>query len=288
MSRPHSSNPITTNDIDKKLAAKTPKPLHLMTHIVAGYPSVEVNLQTALIMEKTGVDFIEVQIPFSDPLADGPTIMRANHRALAAGMTPEKSFTFIKTLSQTVSMPIIVMTYYNIPFKVGIDNFLSAATQAGVSGMIIPDIPYDATEPYLELIKNYPVYPIFVVSPQITSLRLKKIASIAQGFIYTTLRIGITGSKTTLPPESLDQFARLKQTLSIPIAAGFGLSAPEQLNSLIHHANIAVIGSKLLDIIENHPSNINGRKNALTDLETFLTECNQTILQSNKTPKSHP
>ena len=167
-----------------------------MTHLVAGYPDFESNLALMKAMEASGIDLIEIQIPFSEPIADGSTITRANQVALERGATLEKVFRFIRKATDAVSIPVLVMSYYNIPFRLGLDRFFSHCLELNVSGVIVPDIPFDEKkEDYFSTIKNYPLSPIIVISPNTRDERLKKISQVAEGFIYTTLKVGTTGSK---------------------------------------------------------------------------------------------
>ncbi len=260
---------LAANPITRALKEPASLPLRLMTHLIAGYPQPKANIETAVLMAAQGVSFLEVQLPFSDPLADGAVIMRANHRALKSGMTTAKSLAIVKTLQAETALPILVMTYYNIVFRMGINRFLDAVSASGAAAVIIPDLPYDEPrEAFFAQLRHYPIHPIFVLAPNITDERLTDIAARASGFVYTTLRTGITGAQTELATEGLAQFKRLKNKLSCPIAAGFGISSPEQLPALCGLADIAVIGSHLLSLAET---------TGLGAVETFLKACRRTL-----------
>ena len=240
---------------NKVLTASLKRPAErgykIMTHLVAGYPSFKSNLALIKVMAAAGVDLIEIQIPFSEPIADGSTITRANQVALERGATLEKVFHFMEQATKAVSIPILVMTYYNIPFRLGLDNFFRKCQGMGVCGIIIPDIPFDdEKENYFQAIKNYPLSPIIVISPNTKEDRLNKISKVAAGFIYTTLKIGTTGSKKKLSDEGLRYLKKLKKSFPIPLAAGFGLSDKEQVKTVSAHSDIIVIGSHIMELLD--------------------------------------
>lgn len=228
------------------------KNISLMTHIVAGYPDMETSLEIAIAMAEAGSDIIEIQIPFSDPLADGPVIMKANQVALDAGMTTGRAFELIKELTEMISIPVVVMTYINIPFAMGIEYFFDRISASGASGVIIPDLPFDSSlyKDYTE-VKGSDIDSIYVVSPDMSTFRLRKAMSCSSGFVYTTLRIGITGANRGEISQKGIEFARtVKANTELPVAAGFGISNPQQFRSLEGVVDIGVIGSKLIDVYD--------------------------------------
>lgn len=224
----------------------------LMTHIVAGYPSPRKTVPIARAMVRGGADFLEVQIPFSDPLADGPTIMGACERALANGMTTKKALAIASELSSGTGVPIVLMAYYNTVFRHGTARFCADAKAAGVGGLIVPDMPLEeeAGEHFMRSCKASDIYNIRVVSPASTDLRLRKNARGAQGFMYCTARQGITGARRELDPNLSSYLRRIKRVSSIPIAVGFGISSRAQVQALSGHAEIAVVGSAIIQVIE--------------------------------------
>ncbi len=239
--------------IEKITTSKSP--LNIMTHLVAGYPSFTSNLKLLKVMEKSGVSMVEIQIPFSEPIADGSTITLANQSALDKGVTLEKAFAFIEKARSTVTLPLIVMTYYNIPYQMGLEKFLKKCQALGVSGLIIPDIPFDEErEDYFKLIKSYNLLPIIVISPTTQEKRLEQIIRLTkknQSFIYTTLKVGITGSKKDLNKTGMAFLKKIKKKLTdqqIPLAAGFGISNKNQIATVKKNSDVVVIGSYIIEL----------------------------------------
>lgn len=251
------------NPIDAVLVSRDH--LKIMTHVVAGYPDVETNKRTIKMMAESGVDMVEIQIPFSDPLADGPTIMAANQHALQTGITPGDCFNLAKELKEEVDIPLLFMTYFNIPFHMGMEKFIAGSAVSGISGLIVPDIPFDEEcENYIQLSKNYRIHPIQVVSPDVDAERLKKITQIADGFIYTTLKVGITGARNQIDEKGLGFINAIRKYTSLPLAAGFGISSPEHFKQLQGKADVAVIGSHIIKLAENR---------GLEEVRAFIQKC---------------
>lgn len=222
-----------------------------MTHVVVGYPSIEETISFVKTMAESGADIVELQIPFSDPLADGPTIMKACEEALANGIRVKDAFMVMKQLSVQVEIPLLFMAYYNTIFNHGVERFCFDAQEAGAAGLIVPDMPLDeeANEHFFEYCKKYNLYHIQVISPASTDERLQKNAAVANGFVYVTSRQGTTGAQESLDPKLRDYLAKAKKFLSLPLAVGFGISKREHLHMLKGHAAIAVIGSAIIDVI---------------------------------------
>lgn len=221
-----------------------------MTHIVAGYPDMKKCEKIAVCMAKSGVSFIEIQIPFSDPIADGPTIMAANEKALSNGTTPEDCFKLIKRLKRKIKIPILIMSYFNILFNYGVEKFCEKAGKSGVYGLIIPDIPIDEEkhEHYLGACKKNKIHPIQVISPITTETRLKKLGEVASGFVYCISTAGTTGERKKLNPELENYLKRVRKTIKLPLALGFGISNRDQVMEASRHADIVVIGSKIINL----------------------------------------
>lgn len=222
----------------------------LMTHIVAGYPTLQECERLATAMVQDGVSYLEIQMPFSDPVADGKTIAAANQKALENGMTVEACFSLIKRLSSKIHIPIFLMTYFNIPFHYGLGKFCKKAKENGCKGLIIPDIPIDEEpcEHYISLCKKYELNSIQVISPLTTDSRLKKIAKAANGFVYCMARVGITGERKKLDKSISDYLDRVKSHIPLPLAVGFGISKMEHVKILAEKADIIVIGSKIMNL----------------------------------------
>lgn len=242
--------------LDQKLIEiKQRRSIGLMTHVVIGYPTIDSTITIIKTMIENGVDIVELQIPFSDPLADGPTIMRACEESLRNGTKVADAFAIMEKLSKDAAFntPLLFMAYYNTVFKYGTEKFCRDAQKAGASGLIVPDMPIDEEpqEMFLHYCKKYNLHNIHVISPASTASRLKKNAEVASGFIYCTARQGTTGAQKTLDKKITDYLGNVKKSFTIPIAVGFGISTKEQLQLLQGHADIAVVGSAIIDIINN-------------------------------------
>ena len=238
--------------LEKKLQElKSKGRIGLMTHVVVGYPTLDDTVNLVKIMAREGIDIVELQIPFSDPLADGSTIMKACEKALENGTRVKDAFNIMRELSQQVSIPLLFMAYYNTVFKYGTEKFCQDAKNVGVSALIVPDMPIEEeeNEHFMRYYKTYGLNHIRVVSPASTDERLVKNARVAGGFVYATARQGITGVRESLDPKIVSYLKKLKKYFSISIAVGFGISKKEHIAVLAPHADIAVVGSKLIDVI---------------------------------------
>ena len=236
---------------EKLQQIKSKKRIGLMTHVVIGYPTLEETVSIVKTMAENGVDFIELQIPFSDPLADGPTIMKACEEALQKGIKVKDAFKLAQKLSEQVEIPLLFMAYYNTVFKYGTKRFCDDAKKAGISGLIIPDMPLDEEheEHFIKYCKEADLKNIRVVSPASTTERLKKNARVADGFVYCTARQGITGAQKELDPQIISFLKNVKKSFKIPIAVGFGISNKERIKQIKPYADIAVVGSAIIDVI---------------------------------------
>lgn len=254
------------NAIDIKLQEiKREKRVGLMTHVVIGYPSLQKTISLITTMEKAGSDFIELQIPFSDPLADGPTIMKACEKALEKGVRVRDAFVVAQSVRKTVSIPLLFMAYYNTIFKYGAERFCKDAQKAGISGLIVPDMPLEEekSEHFTKYCNTYGLYNIRVISPASTQQRLLKNAKSAHGFVYCTARQGITGAKEKLDPLVISYLTNVKKYIKIPLAVGFGISKKEQVQAVSRYAEIVVVGSALINII-------NSSKEIEKDVDHFI------------------
>lgn len=240
------------NLIDEQLQKiKAEKRLGLMTHVVVGYPSLEATIELVKIMEESGVDFVELQIPFSDPLADGPTIMKACEASLKNGTKVKDAFDLAKKLSKEVKVPLLFMAYYNTVFKYGTKKFCMDAKNAGISSLIVPDMPLEEeSEEHLnKYCQDNELCNVKVLSPASTKRRIQKNTKGARGFIYCTARQGTTGVNQGLDPKVINYLEQVREASKIPIAVGFGISTSEHIKMIKPLADIAVVGSKVIDII---------------------------------------
>ena len=223
----------------------------LMTHIVIGYPNIEESSKIVDVMVENGADFIELQIPFSDPMADGPTIMKANKIALDQKTTVRDGLALMSRLSAKYpEFPFLFMTYFNIVHKYGVEEFCKAAAKAGCPGLIVPDIPLEeeAQEHYQYFCRASGLYGIRLLSPASTTERIELNSKVAQGFMYLSAKQGITGASRELDPKLINNIEKIKRISKLPLAVGFGISEAKHIQALKNHADIAIVGSALIDI----------------------------------------
>ena len=241
------------NSIGQQLQKiKAANRLGLMTHIVVGYPTMGESRKLVLAMVEAGADFIELQIPFSDPMADGPTLMRANQVALEQGATVAKAMELMADLAPAVGIPLLFMTYFNIVHHYGVAKFCQDAFAAGASGLIVPDMPLDEepSEHFISAAEQAGLTVIRLLSPASNERRIKLNADLAKDFIYFVSRKGITGAQTELDPELQNHLKTVKSFTSLPLAVGFGISSPAHIKSLKGLAEIAVVGSAAVNVYD--------------------------------------
>ncbi|MDI6745015.1 MAG: tryptophan synthase subunit alpha [Thermodesulfovibrionales bacterium] len=228
----------------KKLKAQNKKAL--IPYIMAGDPSLEKTKEIALMFEECGADIVELGVPFTDPLADGPTIQRAAERALKNGVSLRKVISFVKDLRQKTKIPLVLMTYYNPVFKYGEGEFIVDAKDAGVDGVIIPDLPPDEAGGFIKLSKKAGLAAIFLLAPTSTEDRIKKVASASTGFIYYVSITGITGAQLLLDGSIEKSINGIRRITDKPIAVGFGVSTPDEAASIAGIADGVIVGSAIV------------------------------------------
>lgn len=221
----------------------------LMTHLVAGYPTMADSKKAAMAMIKGGSSYLEVQFPFSDPIADGPLIQGACTEALEKGFTLDQGFAFIKELSIVSAVPVFIMTYANLVIATGIENFVRKSLEAGAAALIIPDLPYDYDEGLYEAGRKFSLPVVPVVIPGISGNRLSSIMDLKPEYIYTAIRKGITGEKSTIDDSTI-AFLNSLSGNGAKILAGFGIRERAQVEMLAPHIHSAVVGSALVEIIK--------------------------------------
>jgi tryptophan synthase alpha chain len=222
----------------------------LMTHIVVGHPDFDTSLRLVETMVQAGVDLMELQIPFSEPIADGPVILRANQEALNGGATVERCFELASEVTRRFDLPFLFMTYYNVLFRQGVGPFASRMRAAGMKGAIVPDLPPEEGADYLEAMAQNALAPIFIFSPNTNAARMKVLAQHGRGFIYCVARKGVTGSDTAFSSELTDYLARARAATSLPLAVGFGVKEKRDVDFLRGKADIAVVGSETLRVLD--------------------------------------
>jgi len=230
--------------------ARAKKDILLMTHIVVGYPSFEASLQIVDAMVEAGVDLMELQIPFSEPMADGPVIVAANQKALAQGITVERCFDFAATVTRRHGIPFLFMSYYNMFFRAGVAGFVGRMKAAGLAGSIVPDLPPEEAGEYLPAMERAGLAPIFIYSPSTSDERMRTIASQGRGLIYCVARKGVTGLHTTFSADLDAYLARCRAATKLPLAVGFGVQDAADVDFLRGKVDIAVVGSATLRLID--------------------------------------
>jgi len=226
------------------------KDILLMTHIVLGYPSLDAGMDTIRTMVEAGVDIMELQIPFSEPTADGPVIVHANQKAIENGATVKGCLEIAGQAARAFDIPFLIMSYYNIPFKHGVGRFAEAMAGAGLKGAIIADLPPEEGMEYLAAMQKNSLEPIMLFSPTTSSERMRFIASFAGGFIYCVARKGVTGKETDFSKDIENYLARCREETDLPLALGFGIKEKADIDFLKGKAEIAVIGTQSIRIME--------------------------------------
>jgi tryptophan synthase alpha chain len=239
----------------------------LIGYITAGDPTPEQTPAIADALIKGGVDILELGLPFSDPIADGPTIQNASLRALKAGTTPRRVIEIAKAIKSQHDIPLVIMTYFNPVFKYSIEKFLADAKDAGVDGLIIPDLPVEEADDFRRAAKTAKLDTIFLASPATSKDRLEKIVAASSGFLYLVSRFGVTGAQTAVAETTVELIKKVQPFTAgkVPLAVGFGISKPEHVRRVIvAGADAAIVGSAFINIVAG---NSNSEK-MLKELET--------------------
>ncbi|MFB3882815.1 MAG: tryptophan synthase subunit alpha [Armatimonadota bacterium] len=222
----------------------------LIVFTVAGDPSPEVSQRILLDLADGGADMIELGIPFSDPLADGPAIQAASQRALGAGVTPADVLAMAGRLRRERDVPIILMTCYNPICQFGLARFAEQSASAGVDGVIVTDLPPEESADWVAAARSHGIDTVFLLAPNSPAARAKKVVDLATGFVYCVSRMGITGARAELPAELQQFILGVRKQTAKPIAVGFGISRPEHVAEVCRFADGAVVGSALVSLIE--------------------------------------
>ena len=223
-----------------------------MPYVCAGDPTPELTVKLLLTLEAAGADLIELGVPFSDPIADGPTVQRASERALTHNISLQQILEMVTTLRTQTDIPIALMSYYNPIFRMGEEAFCEAAQAAGVDGLIVPDLPPEQAKPLLEIAPRYDLATIFLVAPTSPPERMKLIASVSTGFIYCVSVTGVTGARAMLSDEIAPMITELRKHTDKPISVGFGVSTPEQATQVAQIADGAIVGSAIINVVEEN------------------------------------
>jgi tryptophan synthase alpha chain len=219
-----------------------------------GYPDPDTAERLVPVLLAGGFDLIELGVPFSDPMADGVTIQRASQRALDNGTSLKTCFETVRSLRHGgVEAPLIFLSYYNPILTFGLDRFAAAAADAGLDGLIVPDLPAEQSDDLVRALEPAGVDPIFLVAPTSTEDRLRAVAARARGFVYCVALTGVTGARATLPQSLPAYLDRVRQVTRLPLAVGFGVSRPEHVAALRGKADAAIVASAIIDLMEAHP-----------------------------------
>jgi tryptophan synthase alpha chain len=240
-----------------------------MPFLVAGDPNYKTSLSLFCSLAPSA-DMLEIGFPYSDPLADGPTIQAADERALHSGINTDKVFSLIKEIRSFYKNPISVLVYANLVYQYGIDAFYKQAAASGINGILIPDVPFEEALPFVLAARKHKVSPIFIVAQTTTAERLKNILQYAEGYLYLVSVLGVTGSRTTLGKDTFDFIRRIKKSTSLPLALGFGISKKEHIeNAAKAGIDGVIVGSAIIKVLE---ANLANTTQATKKIEVYLKE----------------
>jgi len=241
----------------------------LIAYLTVGYPNLETTYEAASTLANNGCDIIELGIPFSDPLADGATIQKASYQALQQGITPQVCLEVARKLRQKITIPLVFMSYYNPILSFGLEAFCQASVKAGIDGLIIPDLPPEEGAELEASTKKFNLDLIYLLAPTSTEERISLVAKKSQGFIYLVSLTGVTGARQSLPPELEDFVKRVRQRTHQPRCVGFGVCNPEQARRVAKIADGVIVGSRLIQLIEQDAT--------LSSLKSFALSLRQAL-----------
>lgn len=222
--------------------------------ITAGDPTLDTTREIILAMQEAGADLIEIGIPFSDPVAEGPVIQEADLRALEAGTTTDKIFDMVKSIQAQLTVPVVFMTYINPIYVYGTEKFAQKASECGVAGVIVPDVPFEEKEEIQTIFAHYGMTVISMIAPT-SSERVKMIAEEAEGFVYCVSSLGVTGVRSEISTNIASLIQEVRSVKNIPCAIGFGISTLEQAKEMASVSDGAIVGSAIVKIVAEHGEN---------------------------------
>ena len=222
----------------------------LITYLTVGYPNVETTLEIVPLIASSGCDLVELGIPFSDPLADGTTIQRASYHALKQGITPELCLGVAQKLRAQVDIPLVFMTYFNPVHRYGLDALCRDCSQAGIGGLIVPDLPPEEGVELEDISLRHGLDLIYLLAPTSTDERVNVVAARSRGFIYLVSLTGVTGARDRLPQELESFVSKVRQRARQPLCVGFGISTPDEARRVAKVADGVIVGSRLIQLIE--------------------------------------
>jgi len=221
--------------------------------LTAGDPSLDRTVEAAVELEEAGADVLELGVPFSDPLADGPVIQRSSERALARGVTLESVLEAVRRIRQRSELPLLLFSYFNPLLQRGLDRLAGEAADAGIDGVLVTDLPPEEGAEWIAAARGRDLDTVFLASPTSPADRLRRVAEASRGFVYAISRTGVTGERQALSTEAVPLVVRLRGLTDVPVALGFGLSTPEQVAEAGRVADGVVVGSALVRFLEEHP-----------------------------------
>lgn len=221
----------------------------LVTYVSAGDPDLVRSREVVLALARAGADVIEMGVPFSDPIADGPVIQRASERALAAGGSLAATLALVADVRRETEVPIVIFTYVNPVLRMGLDAFVDRAANAGVDGVLLLDIPIEESDEVRAALDRRGIDQIFLISPTTTDERLKRAAELGRGFLYAISRLGVTGVRDVVATSAKPLVERIRAVTPMPVALGFGISKPEHVREVVTYADAAVVGSAIVQVI---------------------------------------
>jgi tryptophan synthase alpha chain len=242
----------------------------LIAYVTVGYPSIEATLKVVPLLAECGCDIVELGIPFSDPMADGATIQRASFKALENGVTTSLCLAAAKKLSQTTSIPLVFMTYYNPIYHYGLQKFCGDCVTSGIDGLIVPELPPEEGDELGDLAGKSGVDLIYLLAPTSVEERIRLVARKSRGFIYLVSIAGVTGARAELPSDLGQFIMKVKQIAKQPVCVGFGISTPEQAAQVAKTADGVIIGSKLIQLMETDDA-------AMTATQSFIRETRKAL-----------
>jgi len=226
----------------------------LVAYVTCGDPDIATTREIVLAAIEAGADVIELGVPFSDPVADGPVIQRASERALKHGTSLSQVLTLAAEIRQHAqSTGLIIFSYLNPILRMGLEKFCKVARHAGVDGALVTDLPVEEAEEYLSAMRAHDLAPVFLAAPTSTDARLKQIAAASRGFVYAVSRTGVTGARQQVAEDAQKLVRRLRRVTKLPIAVGFGISTAEQFAEVGEFADAGVVGSAIVETIERNP-----------------------------------
>lgn len=242
--------------------------------VTGGDPDLDTTKKIIKEMEKAGADLIEIGIPFSDPIAEGPIIQEANERALANGCTTDKLFDALKDIKDEVSVPLVFLTYINPIYAYDVDKFLDRCNECGIQGLIIPDLPYEEKDEIADECKNHDVDIISLIAPA-SHDRIKMIAKEATGFIYCVSSLGVTGVRSDINTDLGEMVKLVRETTDVPCAFGFGIATPEQAEYVAKYSDGAIVGSAIVKIVAKYG------KDCLPYINEYVKSMKEAVMKAN-------